>query len=124
MGTDKSLLGAKGELLAESRLKEMGYAILEKNYRRLPLGEIDIVARHGSDLVFVEVKTRRSELFGSAAESVGKKKRRRITRAAMCYVSEHNLGEVDCRFDVAEVYMKNGAPVTVEVIQGAFFAEE
>ena len=124
MGTDRALLGAKGEQLAEGRLTEMGYTILEKNYRRLPAGEIDIVARDGDDLVFVEVKTRRSELFGAAAESVGREKRRRITRAAMRYLSEHKLGEVSCRFDVVEVYMKNGSPVTVEVIQGAFFAEE
>jgi putative endonuclease len=124
VGTDRALLGAKGEQLAEKHLAEMGYTILERNYRRLPAGEIDIVARESGDLVFVEVKTRRSERFGAAAESVGREKRRRLTRAAMCYISEHNLGEVSCRFDVAEVYMKNGAPVTVEVIQGAFFAEE
>ncbi len=88
------------------------------------MGEIDIVARDGGDLVFVEVKTRRSDTDSAASEAVGFRKRGRIVRTALNYLDERGLGEVGCRFDVAEVYFVNGRPVTVEVIKGAFSAEE
>lgn len=96
---------------------------MERNYH-CPGGEIDIVARDGGDLVFVEVKTRRSDIDSSASQAVDFRKRSKIVRSALQYLSDRNLGEIGCRFDIAEVYFVNGRPVTVELIKGAFSAEE
>lgn len=95
---------------------------MERNYRCRG-GEIDIIARDGGDLVFVEVKTRRSDIDSSASEAVDSRKRSKIVRSAVEYLCERDLGEIGCRFDVAEVYLVNGKPVTVEIIKGAFSAE-
>ncbi len=122
MATPGSALGRNGEDRAARHLESQGYTVVERNYRCMG-GEIDIVAREGGDLVFVEVKTRRSDTDCAASEAVDLRKRRKIVRAAFSYLNERGLGETDCRFDVVEVYFVNGRPVTVEVIKGAFSAE-
>lgn len=123
MGTQRSALGQHGEDRAVRYLESKGYTIIERNYH-CRHGEIDIIAHDGGDLVFVEVKTRRSDTDSAASEAVGVRKRSRIVHTAINYLSERRLGEIDCRFDVAEVYFVNGRPVTVEIIKGAFSAEE
>ncbi len=75
-------------------------------------------------MAFVEVKTRRSDSDGCASEGVDRRKRRRIVLSALSYLQERGLGEIDCRFDIAEVYFVDGRPVTVDLIKGAFSAEE
>lgn len=96
-------LGKEMENLAAQKLEAMGYRILEANYR-CPAGEIDLVARHGSYLVFVEVKYRRGEVSGSPEEAVDQRKQRVISRVALYYLTGHGLGEdTPCRFDVAAV---------------------
>lgn len=121
MGTDKASLGAKGEQLAVEHLQSAGYEIIERNYRNNH-DEIDIVARNAGDLVFVEVKTRRSSSFGYPSEAVDSRKQCKLIRAARGYLLEKDLGEIDCRFDIVEVYFMNGSSVTVEVMKGAFSA--
>ncbi|MBP6965429.1 MAG: YraN family protein [Armatimonadetes bacterium] len=123
MVTLRSVLGRHGEDRAARHLESLGYEVLERNYH-CRQGEIDIVAREGGDLAFIEVKSRRSDADGAASESVTRRKRGRIVKAALAYLSERSLGEVGCRFDVAEVYFINGKPVTVEVIKGAFSADD
>lgn len=123
MGTPRSALGQHGEDRAVRFLESRGYEIIERNYH-CPRGEIDIIARDAGDLVFVEVKTRRTDTDSSASQAVDSRKRGKIVRSALNYLSERKLGEVGCRFDIAEVYFVNGRPVTVEVIKGAFSAEE
>lgn len=100
------LLGRRGEEQAARYLKKQGLRILTRGYRTR-LGEIDLVAREGDSLVFVEVKTRRS---GRPAEAVTPRKQRRIIRAASRFVRFHRLLEanVPCRFDVVGVTWPEG----------------
>ena len=80
---------------------------------------MDIIARDGRTLVFVEVKARESRAFGDAAEAVTPFKRRRIAQLALGYVTRHHLSDCPCRFDVVSIHFESGAPV-LEVFQGAF----
>jgi putative endonuclease len=77
--------GRRGEDIAAARLSERGYHIVELNFR-CPLGEMDIVARQGEVLVFVEVRTRRSDRFGRPLESVGPAKQRKLSQVALYYI--------------------------------------
>lgn len=95
--------GRAAEDLAAAHLTAQGLHILTRNYR-VAGGEIDLVARHGNELVFVEVRSRRSAAFGSAAESVTLAKRRRLLLAAQHYLA--NLGQrtpPPCRFDIVSI---------------------
>ena len=82
---------------------------------------MDIIARDGATLVFVEVKARHGREFGEAAEAVTPFKRRRIAQLALDYIVRHHLTSCPCRFDVVSIHVDEGEPV-VEVIQGAFDA--
>lgn len=95
-------LGAWGEAVAARRLKDDGWEILERN---LLLGrrEIDLVARRGSLLAFVEVKTRSGSGYGPPQEAVTWKKRREIEAVASSYLATHAPGDVDVRFDVVAI---------------------
>lgn len=122
MVTSRSALGNLGEERVAKFLETKGYEIVERNYR-CPAGEIDIIAKDGSDLVFLEVKTRRNNLQGCPSEAVDSRKRTKLILSGEHYLTERNLGETDCRFDVAEVYFTNGQPVRIEIIKGAFSAD-
>jgi putative endonuclease len=74
--------GDRGEDWAAAFLRKEGYCILERNYR-CPLGEMDIIAREGKTIVFVEVKTRSSDRFGSPQSAIGPQKQRRMTAIAL-----------------------------------------
>jgi putative endonuclease len=111
-------LGDRGEDLAAAVLKKQGYKILERNYRT-PIGEIDLVAKQGGTLVFIEVKTRRSSRFGSPQEAVHPAKQERLRNLAEYYLSQKGLGEITVRFDVVGILWQEGKP-QIEVIQGAF----
>jgi putative endonuclease len=89
--------GAAAESLAARFLADQGLAIVRRNYR-CRAGEIDIVARDGRTLVFVEVRLRRSGAFGGAAESITAAKRRRLRLAAEHYLARL-AAEPPCRFD-------------------------
>lgn len=96
-------LGKEMEDLTAKKLEELGYQILEANYR-CPVGEIDLVARHREYLVFVEVKYRSGLESGFPEEAVDARKQRVISRAALYYLTERGFGEdTPCRFDVAAV---------------------
>ncbi|MBI4687390.1 MAG: YraN family protein [Nitrospirae bacterium] len=112
-------LGREGEELAIKFLKKNGYKIIEQNYKT-PLGEIDIIAKDGETLTFIEVKARESLQFGQPFEAVNYTKRKKITKVALSYIKK--LKEVPpCRFDVMSVYFKEGRP-EVELIRDAFEA--
>ncbi|MCG6983345.1 MAG: YraN family protein [Deltaproteobacteria bacterium] len=110
--------GQEGEELAVRHLKRRGYRIICQNYRS-PLGEIDIVAHHRGVLVFVEVKSRRSETFGSPKLAVTPAKQRKLSQVAWHYLQQHNLTEASARFDVVTISGSTGAPY-FEVIENAF----
>lgn len=98
----KKALGRKGEKLAEKFLQSEGCKVLKKNYRT-PFGEADLVVSDGEETVFVEVKTRSSDFYGTPAEAVVKAKQRRYRQIAECYWLETGR-EPNARFDVVEVW--------------------
>ena len=112
-------LGKLGESLAGAALTRAGYAILACRYRTR-IGEIDIVCRDGPSLVFVEVKARRSNRFGTPAEAVTARKQRRIITMAQVFLLRHRLEGCRCRFDVVSVDLPPGQPPTVRIIRDAF----
>jgi putative endonuclease len=111
-------LGRKGEELAVRFLRRRKYRILERNYR-LRSGEIDIIARDGATLVFVEVKTRASDGYALPIESVGFRKQEKLRRLAELYLADHDLAECDVRFDVISIVDTAGSP-RIEHIPNAF----
>jgi putative endonuclease len=113
-------LGNIGEDLACEELERRGYAIIARRYRRRG-GELDIIARDGQTMVFVEVKAREGRAFGEACEAVTANKRRTITRLALDYLMRHRLTECACRFDVVSIHFDSGTPV-IDVYQNAFDA--
>ncbi|MFH1680814.1 MAG: ribonuclease HII, partial [Candidatus Eisenbacteria bacterium] len=96
---DRRRTGERGEETAARHLEGRGYRIRARNYRTRR-GEIDLVAERGREIVFVEVRFRRSEAYGVPAETVDGRKRLRIARAAAAYLVEHGLTERPCRFDL------------------------
>src|SRR5919202_1195203 len=113
-------LGKSGEDLACRELERRGYAILARRYRRKG-GEVDIVARDGPTLVFIEVKARDGSSFGEPPEAVTALKRLRMARLATDYIMRQHLREGPCRFDVVSIQFDGGRPV-VEIFQNAFDA--
>lgn len=94
-------LGRWGEERALRWLRERGYRIVARNYRWRG-GEIDLIARDGDTLAFIEVKARTDEDFGPPEGALTPEKRRRIIRAAQHYIAEHQPG-LDLRFDVVAI---------------------
>ena len=117
---DKRELGRFGEEKAARWLRLRGYRILETNYSCRG-GEIDLIARRGSYIVFVEVKLRKSADFAPAREFVTAAKQQRIRSTAALWLSQHET-ELQPRFDVIEIYAPQGAEgrVTVNHIPNAF----
>jgi putative endonuclease len=88
MTKDRQSLGREGEARAARFLEDRGYRIVARNVRADRV-EIDLIARHGRGLVFVEVKTRRSSVHGTAAEAVDFRKQRRLRRGALAWLAAH-----------------------------------
>jgi len=120
MTAARLVLGKTGEDLACRELTRRGYAILARRWRQR-LGEIDIVARDGDTIVFVEVKAREGRAFGTPAEAVSTAKQRRIAQLAMMFLTRNRLVNCRCRFDVVSVDVGPAAPI-VQVFQNAFDA--
>ncbi len=111
--------GRAGEAAALARLKRAGYEIMERNVR-MREGEIDIIAKHGGELVFVEVKTRRSHAFGKPEESVTPAKKARLIAASQTYMAQKGLENSDWRIDLTAVELDpTGLPTRVEIIPSA-----
>ena len=108
-------LGRKGENQAEKYLKGLGYNIVERNWR-WGKAEIDIIAQIDGFIVFVEVKTRSSEDFGSPYEFVSNKQQRMIIHAAHEYIISKDI-DLEARFDIIAL-VKNGK---IEHIEEAFY---
>ncbi len=102
--TCKIATGKEGEKIAVDFLKNYGYRITEVNYR-CPIGEIDIVARDKKDLVFVEVKARKSSALGYPEQAVGVKKQKKMSQLALWYLREKKINDVNSRFDVVAILM-------------------
>jgi putative endonuclease len=120
MSHARQTLGKHGEDLACRELERRGYAIVARRYRRRG-GEIDIIARDGETIVFVEVKARQDRAFGGGAHAITAFKRRRIAQIARDYLVRHQRPDCRCRFDVVSIQFETGRPV-VELFQNAFDA--
>lgn len=118
MTEERLSLGRWGEEEAVKFLQRQGMKILERNYRT-PVGEIDVIARKGKTLVFIEVKTRRSDAFGTPQEAVGPTKQRQILRTAQWYLGTGQGRGLQPRFDVLAVRPADGA-ARIEHIENAF----
>lgn len=104
MSRDKIMLGSSGEEAAVSYLQKKGLCIEQRNFR-CRLGELDIVARDGHCLVFIEVRTVTGNAFGSAQESINKKKVHKIRLIATYYLQSRNIKNTPLRFDVIAITM-------------------
>jgi len=112
-------LGKWGEERGCSYLESNGYKILERNYR-CRLGEADIIAKKGDDIIFVEVKTRKNIAYGLPAEAVNFRKQSKYKKIAMWYLQEKGWGERSCRFDVLEIIIQPGKEIIHNHIKNAF----
>jgi len=110
--------GKESESLAVRYLKKNGYKILEQNYRN-KLGEIDIIAKEKGTLVFVEVKARKTHVFGNPKWAVTPKKQRKISMVALYYLKATKQIHVKARFDVIALSLAKDNP-QIEIIKNAF----
>jgi len=110
--------GKQGETLAAAYLEKEGYQIIERNYRCL-FGEMDLVARDGQTIVFVEVKSRKSDCFGVPQLSVGLQKQKKLSQIALHYLEQKRFYPVMPGFDVIAIRMRPEGP-QVELIRNAF----
>ena len=119
--TEKQRKGRESERLAAAYLARAGYEIRARN-ARFPVGELDIIARDGQTLCFVEVRARHSTTFGASADSVTARKRQHLIRAARWYL--HRLREQPAlvRFDVVAIDWKPDGSPAIQLIRGAFDA--
>jgi putative endonuclease len=111
-------LGERGETLAFEKITRLGYTHIIRNYR-CRLGEVDLVAKDGDVLVFIEIKTRKGRSLGFAKEAVNARKRKQISKVALNYMKTNNCCDVSARFDVVAVAIGSGLP-QIEVIKNAF----
>ncbi len=114
-------VGRLGEELAcrHLRLRE-GMKILYRNFNPAHGGEVDIVCRDGDTLVFAEVKTRTSRLFGRPADAVGEEKENRVARGGLAWLRMLDAPGILFRFDIVEVTLEDGEVPEIEVIREAF----
>lgn len=114
--------GKTNETLALNYLRERGLKSIEVNYRCF-FGEVDIIMRHEQALVFVEVRNRKSQNYGSPIETVTKSKQQRIIKTAQHYIMSHNISASEqIRFDVVGITDQSSQPI--QWVQNAFYGYE
>ena len=118
MTRERIELGDFGENLAFKKIKRLGYKKILRNYR-CPLGEVDLIAKDGDTLVFIEIKTRKGRSIGYAKEAVNAKKKRQLSKVALAYMKSNNCRDIKARFDVVAICLGRGEP-EIEVIKNAF----
>lgn len=112
-------LGREGEAAAEARLIEDGWRILVRRFR-MRFGELDLIAERGRTVLIVEVKARRGGRYGRPAEAVTWAKQRRMARLALAFLQRSGRLESRVRFDVIEVFLRDGLSPEVNQIEDAF----
>lgn len=118
---DHLTTGRAAEERAARLLAGQGYEILEQNFRA-PRGELDLVARHGEYLVFIEVRARGSDRFGDPSETIGSAKRAALIRAARSYLTARGDPDLPIRFDV--VTFSGSDLEEIRVIRNAIEVED
>lgn len=115
----EAALGRRGEDLAHRYLQRKGLKVIARNYRPGADSEIDIVARDGDVVVFIEVKARTSAEFGAPDRAIDDEKRKHIVRAAQSYITRAALDWSQVRFDVISIVFSN--PPQISHLRDAFF---
>lgn len=115
----KDALGKRGESLAAAHLENLGYTVIDRNWR-CSQGEIDLVVRERDEVAFVEVKTRSTTAFGHPLESITAPKLARLKRLANAWLDAHALGVPVIRIDAVAVIAPRGGPVSVEHLKRVF----
>ena len=116
MTVSHSDIGRQGEQLAAQYLLQRGYTLLTANWRCAG-GEIDIVARQDTTIVFVEVRTRRAATVDTALESITPRKRQRMLTAAQLYLAQNELDSADWRIDVIAVALPRSSAPLIEHLE-------
>jgi len=111
-------LGREGERLALRKIESLGYTCVARNYR-CPLGEVDLIAKDGDTLVFLEIKTRRGRGLSYAKEAVTARKKRQMSKVALAYMKANDCCDTKARFDVVAVHL-GGEGTRIEVVKDAF----
>lgn len=106
MKSFKKDIGSLGEDISESYLKDLGYKVLDKNFR-CKCGEIDLIAVKNGYICFIEVKSRYDISFGIPAESVSSSKQHKIYKTAEVYIMKKNIVNFNYRFDVMEIILNH-----------------
>jgi len=119
MGAESKDIGQKGETAAAKYLRKLGWKILEQNYRT-SRGEIDLIAKDGDVLIFVEVKSYSCRSFYLPSFSIDKNKRQCIIKAAKTYLFKKNIRDTNCRFDVITIYKDFRGDRKIEQYKNAF----
>ena len=118
---DRQFTGQRGEEVACKELERRGHTILARRYRTR-FGEIDIVSENSGTIVFTEVKARRTNRYGAAAEQIPVWKQRRIAAMALDYLAYSRRLNDPCRFDVVAIDGAGTENEHVNVIESAFLA--
>ena len=114
----KIITGKEGEKIAAAFLKKNGYRVMETNFR-CPLGEIDMIAEEDGDIVFIEVKTRKSWALGYPEQAVGMKKQKKLSQLALWYLQNNHLADKKTRFDVVAITLTSQRN-EIHLIKNAF----
>ena len=118
MKNNTTVIGKAGEAVVRAYLAEKGHEILETNWRFRKY-EVDIISKSEDRIVFVEVKTRKSDTFGEPELFVDRKKQGFLIAAAHQYMTQHNI-DLEARFDIAAVLQLNNSPI-VKHLESAFY---
>jgi putative endonuclease len=118
-GEGRAAVGVRGEAVAEAYLKGQKFRILEKNFR-CKAGEVDIIARDGRTLVFVEVKARQNQAYGPPQLAVTAFKQRQISKAALTWLAKNRMEDTAARFDVVAILLLDREVPEIEHIRDAF----
>lgn len=118
MSDDRRQFGQDSEAIAAELLRQKGYEIIDQNWRT-KIGEIDIIARDGETLVFVEVKARRTRSFGHPKYAVDHRKQQKMSLAALSYLKMTSQVQSKARFDVVTLVSAGGSP-EIEIVRNAF----
>ena len=115
----KKELGRYGEQLAAQYLEKRGYKVISRNYHTR-YGELDIVCQKQGEIIFVEVKTRKTRLYGSPEESITYKKMQNMKKAALKYLHHYPAAFKGLRFDVVSIFIDDQGKENINHIENAF----
>lgn len=118
--TNKQITGKQGEDIAAEFLESKGIRVLERNYQ-FQKEEIDIIAYNGRQIIFAEVKTRRSTVFGEPEDAVTDKKKKSMYNVAEAWLYERKMDGAPVRFDIISIVLLSGKDPRIRHFEGAFW---